>query len=97
MTFWLQNSVKLVQFRHVTPPRNFLPKFFLGVIMKDLLAKEMKKFLEDSTSSYEFPVEYFTGQAYQTPGHIYGYGYKRNDKEELARPYVIENKNTEQV
>ena len=65
-----------------------------GVIMKDFISKEMHRILDDSSSGYEFPVEYFTGPVYSSPG--YGSGFKssivRKDKEEIIPPYVIEPK-----
>jgi len=52
--------------------------------MKDFLAKEMSKFVDDPSGGYEFPVEYFTGSVYPSSGYSSGfssgYGYKRNDK-----------------
>jgi hypothetical protein len=53
-----------------------------GIIMKDFLAKEMRKFVNDSD---DFPVEMFKYPAYSTSG----YGYKRNDREGV-RPLVVE-------
>ena len=70
---------------------------FLGVIMKDFLAKEMSKFLDDSSSSYEFPIEFYTGGYTPSSGYTTAYGYKRNDKEEFVLPYTIENSNADQV
>ena len=63
--------------------------------MKDFISKEMHRYLDASSSGYEFPVEYFTGPVYSSPGYGYhGSGLKnsiiRKDKEEILPPYVIE-------
>jgi len=68
-----------------------------GVIMKDFIAKEMTRILDDSSSGYEFPVEYFSGpvSSYGNLPAVYSSSYKsaitRNENEELYPAYLIEN------
>jgi hypothetical protein len=65
--------------------------------MKDFISKEMSRILEDSSSGYEFPMEYFSGpvSSYGNLPAVYSSGYKssitRNENEELYPAYLIEN------